>query len=385
MAYTSRNSQRVITMTTSNRIPDRNGFIEIKDNPITKVGVFPYSGRTVRGDDPNKIYMVYRPEEELNNPDTIASFRLLPLINDHPADLLGQQAMDKPNVDGKPAEGVIGEQVHFRDGYLLGNLKLYTDRINDAIDSGKRELSAGFRCLYEKASGVFDGVAYDYIQRNIRGNHLALVDAGRMGSDVAVLDHLTLTYDAKELFKMADEDNKDTTTAAATDEATGAEMTIAELSATVKTIVPALAEIQKMLAGLASPPATTTVVDEADPNAALVAMDARIKALETENAALKANAGNAMDSKDVLALFAKREALYKGVSKHTGAFDYSAMDALDVAKYGIDKLGLGTVAAGHEITAIETYLAAKDTPSIAMDRKTTKANPITAYVAASNA
>ena len=41
--------------------------------------------------------------------------------------------------------------------------------------------------MYEKASGIFDGQMYDYIQRNLRGNHLALVDAARC--DVAVLDN----------------------------------------------------------------------------------------------------------------------------------------------------------------------------------------------------
>ena len=38
-----------------------------------------------------------------------------------------------------------------------------------------------------------------FIQTDIRANHLALVEAGRNGSDVAVQDALKFTLDSKEL------------------------------------------------------------------------------------------------------------------------------------------------------------------------------------------
>ncbi len=40
-----------------------------------------------------------------------------------------------------------------------------------------------------KKKGSFNGKMYDFIQRGIRGNHIALVDEARMGPDIAVLDH----------------------------------------------------------------------------------------------------------------------------------------------------------------------------------------------------
>src|ERR1700753_211727 len=72
----------------SKRRLDINGFVEIKDNPISKVGIFPYSGRQIDSDgqlklDPDKIYNVYRPEEELNNSETIESFKLVPWTDEH--------------------------------------------------------------------------------------------------------------------------------------------------------------------------------------------------------------------------------------------------------------------------------------------------------------
>ncbi|WP_230486459.1 DUF2213 domain-containing protein [Morganella morganii] len=54
--------------------------------------------------------------------------------------------------------------------------------------------------------GVYEGEAYEVVQRHLRGNHLALVDEGRTGADVAVQDHLVVTIDTKELIRMSEED-----------------------------------------------------------------------------------------------------------------------------------------------------------------------------------
>lgn len=67
----------------SKRKYDKNGFFEVRDNPISKVGIFPYMGSSIGADEPNRIYRVYRPEEELSNEETIESFKLLPFVDDH--------------------------------------------------------------------------------------------------------------------------------------------------------------------------------------------------------------------------------------------------------------------------------------------------------------
>jgi uncharacterized protein len=43
---------------------DSNGFIEIENNPISKVGIYEYLGSEIAAPDPTKIYKVLRPEEE---------------------------------------------------------------------------------------------------------------------------------------------------------------------------------------------------------------------------------------------------------------------------------------------------------------------------------
>lgn len=188
------------------RLYDANGWFEVPRNPLSKVGVFPYLGRSIGAPDPDQIYMVFRPEEELADPETLASFRLVPFVDEHT--MLG----DDPDIGLVPAEekgthGVIGENVAYDPDTrtVYGNVKVFSKALANRIKSGKREISCGYRCAYEKSAGVFEGQRYDYIQRNIRGNHLALVDQGRMGPDVRVLDHLKFTVDAKDMIEMAED------------------------------------------------------------------------------------------------------------------------------------------------------------------------------------
>src|SRR5690606_18555416 len=181
---------------------DMNGFIEIKGNPLSKVGVFPYSGGQISSDlDPEKIYQIYRPEDELSNSDTVNSFKLLPFTDEHA--MLGSEGEGMMPAEKKGVHGVIGEAVYYADGYLKGNLKIFSNKLANLLESGKKELAIGYRWWYDMTAGVYNGEKYDGIQRSIRGNHLALVEEGRSGHDVAVLDSFKFTVDSREL-KMAE-------------------------------------------------------------------------------------------------------------------------------------------------------------------------------------
>lgn len=191
----------------SARTTDVNGYIEIRDNPISKVGVFPYYGRNVSDTfAPDKQVMVFRPAEELASPKTIDSFKLIPWIDNHV--MLGAAESGLTPPESKGVDGVIGEDVYFEDDVLYANIKVFSTTLDNLIDLGKRELSAGYRCRYEISSGVWNGQRYDAIQRDIRGNHLALVTEGRMGPDVAVLDQMQFTFDARDI-AMADPKDDD--------------------------------------------------------------------------------------------------------------------------------------------------------------------------------
>ena len=163
---------------------DDNGWWIIKDNPLSKVGIYPYLGKQIDDSlEPNKVYRVFRPAEELLNKETVKSFNLVPLINDH--EMLGK---DFKPAEKKGIDGIIYNPRVAHEDMLIGNIKIYSEKMMRDIKNGKKELSMGYTCTYDLTPGDWDGQHYDVVQRNLRGNHVALVDRGRMGSEVRVYD-----------------------------------------------------------------------------------------------------------------------------------------------------------------------------------------------------
>jgi hypothetical protein len=332
-------------MDKSVRVVDNNGFFEVKSNPLSLVGVFPYSGRMIGAENPDQLYNVYRPTEELSDDECVNSFKLLPFVDEH--HMIGDGAMA---AEKKGVHGVIGEDVYFEDGTLFGNIKVFSESLANLIESGKKELSCGYRCEYEFASGAFNGVKYDAIQRNIRGNHLALVEEGRMGSTVAVLDSMVFTFDTKEIFQMEENEVKKVEDAEA--------VTLESLAAQVAEI---MSFVQKL-----------KPLEEAEHGA----IDEEIKTEDAEEVEAKDEAPKAegMDAasvkREVIKEIAQRDSLYSKLSGVVGTFDHSEMGLNEVAVYGVKKLGI-ECAKGSEVATISGYLAGvSKAPTVAaMDSK----------------
>ena len=180
------------TTATDKKEVDINGYWTIKDNPITKVGVFPYLGRQISPDlEPDRVYNVLRPEDELTAPETLKSLEHIPIVNEHT--MIGD-GFTPPEEKG--IEGVTGSNVKTdRLPLITNDLVIYSENFKDEVESGKKELSAGYRCRYELKEGEFEGEHYDAIQRDIIYNHIALVDEGRMGSECRVMDS-AITFDS---------------------------------------------------------------------------------------------------------------------------------------------------------------------------------------------
>lgn len=189
---------------------DINGYRRQEANPISMVGVFPYTGKQIDYDgalrlDPHKIYWVFRPPEELFNPEAIKSFNGLPIRIGHV--MLGTGF---ESVDDEPVDGCIYNVRQSMDmpEYLIGDFAIYTEKMKDVLSKGKiRELSLGYRCQYIPEAGIYNGQPYEFKQANLRGNHLALVENGRCGSSVRVCDEAILTFDSlpEEMIKMENE------------------------------------------------------------------------------------------------------------------------------------------------------------------------------------
>ena len=137
--------------------------------------------RYTRGDGTQVVE--YRPEEEVSNPDSLASFGMKAVTLNHPKVLLDAKTTKLHQV------GHAGSHVRFSDGFVEVALIVTDQEAIDAIQRGDaQEVSAGYRVDYENTPGVTpDGESYDGIQRNIKVNHIALVSRGRAGREARLL------------------------------------------------------------------------------------------------------------------------------------------------------------------------------------------------------
>jgi len=148
------------------RLP--NGFVRA-DGYLTRAGIFVY--RDAKGNTVREL----RPPEEVMHPDALASFALVPVTNEHPPELLTADNAKKYAV-GSVSESVAPEGDKVRATLMITD----ADAIA-ALDSGRSELSCGYTADVVIEPGTWQGQRYDAKQTNIRGNHVALVDAGRAG------------------------------------------------------------------------------------------------------------------------------------------------------------------------------------------------------------
>lgn len=354
----------------SNRVKDINGFWEVKDNPISKIGVFPYSGAQIGHADKDRIFMVYRSAEELGSQETIDSFKLQPWINGHV--MLGSEESGRTPAEKKGIGGVIGEQVHFDGEYLRGNIKIFSEAHKAAIDNGAGELSAGFHCKYLMDDGIFQGQPFQVRQVMIRGNHLASVEEGRCGADVAVMDSMTFAMDSNQLEYSPMADTPEETGSASLD----------QLPALLEQLVPIMAALQKVVPGAPVDPVveepvvesvdeedlTATADEEGEKPVDGEGMDAKlmareIRSLKAQIKALSAKPAEAMDAKAFATQMADRDQLARELSGFVGTFDHARMDLAGVAAYGCEKLGL-KAPKGAELTAVKGYLHGRTAPHL---------------------
>jgi hypothetical protein len=340
---------------------DGNGWFEVKANPISKVGIFPYSGRQLglTGADADRIFQVLRPEEELSAPECIESFKLVPWVDDHA--MLGPAAQEVTDqamaAEKKGIHGVIGEDVYYQDGVLYANIKAFSNTLAALIQAGKRELSAGYRCIYDIASGVWNGQHYDAVQRQIRGNHLALVQEGRMGPDVAVMDSFTFSFDTKELENMAQENAGSAISG----------MTLEQLVAVVNELAPQVAKLTEAMGTMmgaaekAEHQATGAIQDEqpavtdGEQKPEAPAADMEEKKDEDQ---YKSGMDAAMIERNIVQRLAKRDSIARQLSVHIGTFDHAEKSLEQVVAYGLDKLGV-KAEKGQEMATLAGYLQAK--------------------------
>lgn len=173
--------QFIDTVTVAGTRRRDDGYL-VADARIARTGIQTYLGREVGRADMATV-AVYRPGEEVFSAETLKSAAHRPVTNDHPPELVTSANWKKYAV-GQSGDEVSGEGIYIRVPLMVSDGEAISD-----VEGGKRELSAGYTCDLDWTAGTTpDGQAYDAIQRNIRMNHVAIVQRGRAGSEVRIGD-----------------------------------------------------------------------------------------------------------------------------------------------------------------------------------------------------
>lgn len=152
------------------------GFLICHDVPIGRVGDMEYLARELQLDgDPERTVRVTRDETEVFSQAALASFEGKPVTDGHPPETV------------RPENAAAYHKGHIqnvrRDGaYMVADLHITDPTLISEVKNGvKREVSCGYSCVYEPGEN-------GYRQRQIRGNHVAVVPRGRAGHEVAIKD-----------------------------------------------------------------------------------------------------------------------------------------------------------------------------------------------------
>lgn len=183
-----------LAMDDSLRSIDDDGHMVVAESRISKANVCPYFGREIPeyetlGLEPEKTYQLWRHPEELAK--GAETFTGKPLIKSH-------KAISDETPHQSLWVGTVGACA-FEAPYLVARpLTIITAEGKALVEQDKqRQLSSGYRYDADMTAGVTpEGVPYDGIMRNIRGNHVALVEEGRAGPDVHVADSLPVDLSA---------------------------------------------------------------------------------------------------------------------------------------------------------------------------------------------
>ena len=163
-----------------NQLETGEGFLICRNVPIARTGSQDYLGSEV-GKPEQEVVRVERTEDEVFSPAAMASFEGKPFTDDHPPVMLTPDNVS--NYEKGHVQNVRRGTGEFAD-FLVADIHVHDAGTISAIQNGKRQISCGYECEYVEDGGKL-------YQREIRGNHVALVDEGRAGTKAAIMDTQT--------------------------------------------------------------------------------------------------------------------------------------------------------------------------------------------------
>lgn len=154
---------------------------------VTRTGIFKYV------DSQGKIRLELRHPEDILEEDSLESLKQIPITVEHPTVLVDSSNVKQLGV------GLTGETVKIDGENIKTTVTITAIEGVEAINSGKEELSLGYTLDLEEEEGVYNGQPYTHRQKNIRYNHLAIVERGRAGANAR------LNFDSFECGMIVDE------------------------------------------------------------------------------------------------------------------------------------------------------------------------------------
>lgn len=345
---------------------DKAGIWKVKKNIITREGVFPYSGKVIdpTGEEyhlePDKLYMVYRPFSEISSKKFLESLDGKPIVNGHV--MLGDRRDGFTSPDTINTCGAISNIVA-EDGAVYGDLTIWSDTMKSEIEEGKKELSLGYLSKYRREGGEFNGMAYDFVQYGHEGNHLALVERGRMGSDVRVYD--SFTTDSMEITGMENKEEKKDVREEISELLKGAsDELVQKCKDSITEILSEKKEEKQEDENEPEKKDEKKSGDEGEKKDEGKPEDEGKEKPESEDecdmgkgCAVKNTGDSAPTMKELMRSIAERDDMYAKVSKipEVGTFDHAEMLASEVADYACKRLGFKSVTDSVEF--MNGYLA----------------------------
>lgn len=161
-----------------------NGYLQVPGR-VARIGIQQYLAAELGLTDRplNSIVNVYRPPEAVFDEHSLASYDNADITVEHPDDLVDAGSFK----DVSTGHAISGGR---REGeYVVVDLLIKDQTAIDAINNGKAELSAGYTAEYEQQTGITpEGTPYEFIQKDITINHIALCDKARAGHRARLFD-----------------------------------------------------------------------------------------------------------------------------------------------------------------------------------------------------
>lgn len=163
------------------------GFLVCHDVPIARTGTQLYIPDELRGEDGkpliesglDSLIRIERTPEEVFRPETLASFEGKPVTVDHPTEFVTPENFKDLSV-GFTQNVRRGQGIE--DDLILADLVITDPQAIEYVNKKLPEVSAGYEAVYQQTD-VGRGV-----QREIVGNHVALVERGRAGPRCSIQD-----------------------------------------------------------------------------------------------------------------------------------------------------------------------------------------------------